>query len=118
MSDSGGFSGDLSGQCGTISYCEPGKSLEVYWELSGAPQYDILVAPVDLTHWRTPADEAIPRIKQREIFAKLRRWLQSQGKRADIDPPSEIRYSSEDCVWSGCKQKALMNSAYCLEHFR
>ena len=117
MSDSEGFAGNISGRDGTITYSDLGRSLEIYWEMSGVPQYDILVAPLNLKQWKIPADEAIPRTKQREILEGLRSWLKSQGKRADIDRPSQIEYSSENCVWAGCSQKALRNSAYCLEHF-
>ena len=117
MSDSTGFAGNISGRDGNITYSNSGRSLDIYWEISAAPGYDILVAPLDLRRWRVPSDEAIPRAQQREILASFRSWLKSQGTRADIDLPSQIEYSSENCVWVGCGHKALRNSAYCFGHF-
>ena len=113
----GSFIFTASGRAGAISYREGARTLEIYWEMSGSPRYDILLAPLDLRYWLSPADEQIPLAKQKEILRDLRQWLASERKRADIDVPTPLTYSGESCVRSGCQHPALSGLAYCLEHF-
>jgi len=42
------------GRSGVISYTYGTHSIDIPWEMSGSPRYDILVAPLDMRHWDVP----------------------------------------------------------------
>ena len=48
------FTMTRSGRNGCIIYKSDDKNLEIYWEMSGVPEYDMLLAPVDLREWKLP----------------------------------------------------------------
>jgi hypothetical protein len=79
------FSMTTSGRCGSFTYTEAGKILDVDWEMSGVSHYDILIAPVDLREWQFPQGEKISEDQQKIILARLRDWLAAQRLRTDID---------------------------------
>src|SRR5262245_59387265 len=97
-----------SGRCGEIEVSERGNCVRLYWEMSGSPAFDLLLAPLDLTFWATGAKDPIPLAKQREILAALRQWLQSQRLRTDIDLPTDRRASEAICQWHGCEHPQLI----------
>lgn len=111
------FRMNTSGRCGEIECFDQGNVVRIYWEMSGSPKYDLLLAPLNLTSWSTGAKSPIPRSRQREILVALRQWLRSKRLRTDIDIPVNRRTSNEKCRWSGCEQRQLVGLAYCPEHY-
>ncbi len=106
----------VSGRCGTITYIEDDKHVGFGWEMSGASELDILLAPLDLRVWQVPRNQMIPIEEQRTILTRLREWLATKRLRTDIDIPRTYELSSQNCVSNCCPNKAITGSAYCLEH--
>ena len=104
-----------SGRSGTITCTADGKRLVIYWEMSGVPERDILLAPVDLREWQFPARERILEDDQKDILIQLRAWLAAKRVRSDIDLPQVTAVSEQRCARFGCTSKAIVDSAYCLE---
>jgi len=103
------------GRSGDIR-CSDGENVVVImWEMSGSPDYDILLAPLDLGRWESGAE--IPRDTQHRILAELRAWLVSQKIRSDAASPPEAQESGELCRRAGCADRALTGSAYCAFHY-
>jgi hypothetical protein len=96
------FSMTTSGRCGSFTYTEAGKILDVDWEMSGVSHYDILIAPVDLREWQFPQGEKISEDQQKIILARLRDWLAAQRFRTDIDLPQFTELSGTTCLRAGC----------------
>lgn len=109
------FTYHATGRSGTIMCVCADQSIDIDWEMSGAPEYDILLAPVDLRTWRS--GHSIEREQQRQILQALRRWLLAQRMRADIAAIENPVTSATKCVWSGCQDAALIRSVYCLRHY-
>lgn len=104
-----------SGRCGCIS-CESGaRRLELDWEMSGVPEHDILLAPVNLAAWAS--GELIPKEQQMEILLALRVWLASKRIKSDIAPNANVTIGTSKCMWSGCQESAMLKSAYCAKHW-
>jgi hypothetical protein len=103
------------GRCGTIVYEEEGRTIEIPWERSGSPRYNILLAPLDLRKWASGED--IPRPVQRQILDKLREWLATQNCRANIASLQCQTLADKKCVARGCSRRAVQGYAYCLEHY-
>ena len=99
-----GFSMTTSGRCGSITYTETGKTLDIDWEMSGVSHYDILIAPVDLREWQFPQGEKIPEDQQKIIPARLREWLAAKRLRTDIDLPQFAEVSETTCMRAGCSR--------------
>lgn len=74
-----------------------GRVLRIPWEMSGSPEYDLLLAPLNLSCWSSSADASIPPPKQRGILAALRHWLRSRNLRTDIDLPEDGRSAEARC---------------------
>lgn len=88
--------------------------MTVVWELSGGVGADILLAPINLTRWDS-GEELSPE-GQVEILRALRAWLEEQGIKADITPPTN-RVGPNHCVRGGCTALALEGVAYCHLHY-
>ena len=71
-----------SGRCGTITYHEGARNIEIYWEMSGTPGYDIAFLPLDLKEWADPKGVKIDKEHQIEILRNLRQWLKNQNEEA------------------------------------
>jgi hypothetical protein len=82
-----GFSFRASGRDGCIYYREGDKLLELYWEMSGVDEYDILLSLEGLRAWALPDVEPIEPAKQEEILAALRSWLPANKVRALLQEP-------------------------------
>ena len=104
-----------SGRSGEILYLEGARSIRIYWEMSGSPQFDVLLAPLNLSRW-LPDFSQVPRVKQLQILSHLRHWLADQGLRSDLVAPSSATRGGA-CAWLACKAKPLLHSAYCPAHF-
>jgi len=109
------FDLNASGRCGTISCSKDNLNLEMDWEMSGVPDKDILLAPIDLTRWAS--GEGVPEAEQRMILHHLRDWLVAKKTSADIERPTEEIDHSAKCVWSGCAEHPLKSFAYCASHY-
>jgi hypothetical protein len=72
---------------GWMIYVEDDRTLTFAWEMSGSASQHVLLAPLNLNRWTTPAGETVPVSKQLEIVAQLRDWLSNQGITSDIDRP-------------------------------
>jgi hypothetical protein len=79
-----GFSFRASGRDGFIYFKEGDKIMELYWEMSGVPQYNILLSLAGLSEWALPSVVPIATEKQVEILAKLRGWLDANNIRAEL----------------------------------
>ena len=89
--------------------------MEFGGEMPGVPDLDILLAPIDATHW--DSGQEILRDEQRMILDHLRRWLIEKKIRSDLDRPTEQIDESERCIASGCNDPVLTGSFYCGIHF-
>ena len=102
------FTMDGSVHSGPIVYREGTLSVEIPWEWSGNPKYDICFAPIDLRGW----DEE-HRLK---ILGKLRHWLKDKNMKSNIDLPSEIETTDQPWRWANCSERRIKGSAYCPRH--
>ena len=109
------FTMTASGRDGSIRCSDGINVVELYWEMSGSPEFDILLCPLKLMSWDSGI--AIPRESQFQILSELREWLRGKKVRSDAAAPSNLNSKDELCRWSGCSAHALMNSAYCARHY-
>lgn len=103
------------GRCGTISCVFEEQTLDLYWEMSGVPEYHILLAPVDLRSWQNGS--LLGRDQQLSLLQALRLWLAEQKILTDIAPAANKVRRDTACACSGCPQAALEQSAYCPAHY-
>lgn len=82
-----GFTFKASGRCGYIYFKEAGRLIEFNWEMSGAPEYDILLWPEDVKEWILPERMPVPEEKQRTILLALKAWLRKEGMKSDLEAP-------------------------------
>jgi hypothetical protein len=101
---------------GWMVYEEDSRTLEFRWEMASSSGQRILLAPLDLSRWSTPAGEDVPVAKQLEILAQLRDWLSNQGIRSDIERPPSAG-SGQPCEWAGCANPQLNGVTHCASHF-
>jgi hypothetical protein len=111
------FQMNSSGRSGSITYQSADKKIKVYWEMSGAPEYDILLAPIDLKEWNEPKGVKIQLEMQKDILQKLRKWTKEQKLKTDIDLPNNLEFEEKPCAWMGCNEHRLKGSAYCSGHY-
>jgi len=109
------FSLQANGRSGTITCSRDQLSMEIEWEMSGVPDKDILLAPIDLGRWDSGQD--VSRAEQRLILGHLRTWLAKEKTRANIERPTHQTDPSAKCVWEGCNEPALKGVAYCATHY-
>ncbi len=89
--------------------------MEIDWEMSGVPEHDILLAPMNLKAW--DSQESVSREQQIEILHALRIWLASKKIRSDIEPINHPIVSASKCAWSGCGHSAIEKAVYCVSHY-
>jgi len=111
----GEFSGKIQGRDGYITYRETPRELQIYWELSGSPRFNVLVSP-NFRAWPSTG-ELIPEECQLELLAALRDWLRAQNLRSDIDLPPDVSEDESRCLWAGCGRPRLKQYYYCRRHF-
>jgi hypothetical protein len=111
----GEFSGKIQGRDGLITYRETPRELQIYWELSGSPRFNVLVSP-DFRAWPLTG-EPIPEERQLQLLAALRDWLKAQNLRSDIDLPPDSSEDERPCLWNGCDRPRLNQHYYCRRHF-
>ena len=91
------------------------SELKLDWEISGVSDKDILLAPLDLTHWST--ELVIPREEQLSILTHLRAWLDENKTKSDIGRPAAAIDHSSHCMRADCPDHAMVGSAYCPLHY-
>ena len=69
---------------GTIYYVDNGKLCEIYLEISGVKQYDILIYFDGLKEWILPDKKIMTEIEKLQIKEKLKVWLNKKKIKADI----------------------------------
>ncbi len=111
------FTMKSSGRCGAVIYQSGEDKIEIEWEISGVPENDILLAPMDLREWNEPKGTEIPRDKQIEILHKLRSWTKEQKLKTDIDLPLNLEFEDDPCLWVGCNEHKIKGFAYCSQHY-
>ena len=116
MMNQNDFKMNNDGRCGTITYRSGGNKIEIEWEMSGSPEHDILLAPMDLREWSEPKGVKIPFEIQIEILKKLRSWFKDKNLKSDIDFPV-LDVEDKKCVWAGCRSNRLKGLAYCSRHY-
>ena len=80
-----GFSFRASGRQGYIYYREEGRIMELYWEMSGVDEYDILLSLNGLREWALPHVEPVDSAKQKEILTDMQSWLVANNVRAKLE---------------------------------
>jgi hypothetical protein len=83
-----GFSFHASGRSGSILYRREARILEIYWEMSGVPEYDILLWIEDIHTWTRPEREKIDLGERETIIRELEAWLWKEKIRTDAFPNS------------------------------
>jgi hypothetical protein len=111
------FKMNPGGRYGTITCQSGNKSLEIDWEMSVFPQFDLSLAPLELREWHEPKGEKILRETQLEILYALRSWLQQQKIKTDIDLPKNAETEDRECIWVDCHEKKLKDCVFCLKHY-
>jgi hypothetical protein len=79
-----GFHIKYHGRAGMIYYIDNGKVLEIDFEMSGVPQYDLLPYFDNLKGWTIPKDEPFAFKEQSAIKEKLLEWLKSKRLKTDL----------------------------------
>jgi hypothetical protein len=85
--------------------------------MSGSPDRDILMGPLDFAKWTSHPEQAIPEEKQLSLLSQLRRWLTDHALRSDVDLPTDISEDAAKCARLDCDRRKLRASAYCRYHF-
>ena len=72
----------LHGRAGYLTYSEPGRHVQMDVEISGAPEYDLLVEFAECTKaWTSPEGESITVEKRDEIFTAVKLWAEKDKHR-------------------------------------
>ena len=79
-----GYTFKAEGRSGFVYYREGEQILEIYWEMSGVPRYDILISPSEIGNWTTPGGLAIPSLKRDQIISGLKEFLLASKIRPDF----------------------------------
>lgn len=79
-----GFSFHPEGRSGAILYRRGEHILELYWERSGSPEYDILISLDDLRTWKYPQVEVVSVNERNTIIEELRLWLAEKRLHTDV----------------------------------
>jgi hypothetical protein len=105
------------GRSGFIRFQSDKYLKDIWWEASGVPDKDILLAPLDLQEWDQPKGIKIEKLRQIEIVNELRKWLKIKKIKSNIEIPNEGRTQEGKCEWIQCNEKKLLGIAYCEGHF-
>ena len=79
-----GFHIKYHGRAGMIYYVDNGKVLEIDFEMSGVPQYDLLPYFDNLKSWTIPKNEPFASKEQSAIKDKFLEWLKSKRIKTDL----------------------------------
>jgi hypothetical protein len=84
LSKTSGFHDKPNGRHGTIYFVDNGKICELYYEISGVKEYDILIWFDQMNDWVLPNMEPITPIDKQKIKKELQSWLDSKNIRAEF----------------------------------
>jgi hypothetical protein len=73
------------GRCGTITYADQGRVLELYFEISGVSEYDILVSFGPDVAWSSPVPIRLTDAERTDVRSRLDSWLREQKIRALVE---------------------------------
>lgn len=79
-----GFHLKSHGRAGIIYYIDNGKVLEISYEISGVPQYDLLPYFDNIETWAIPNGEPLHAKQKAEIRQQLIAWLKTKGIKTDL----------------------------------
>jgi len=79
-----GYTFKADGRSGYVYYREGERVLEIYWEMSGVPEYDILISLSEIRNWTTPEAVLIPSDKRDQIISGLKEFLVASRIRPDF----------------------------------
>ncbi|HEY4627885.1 MAG TPA: hypothetical protein VIH02_01235 [Flavobacterium sp.] len=71
-------------RAGTIYFVDKVKLCEIYYELSGVSQFDILVFFDNLEEWSLPSKIKMTELEMKEIREKLIIWLSKENIKSDL----------------------------------
>lgn len=81
-----GFTFHAEGRSGAVFYKRDERILELYWEMSGVPEYDILLSTEEIRFWKYPQEEKIENPERDQIVRSLELWLRKENLRSDAFP--------------------------------
>ena len=84
LSKKDGFHDKPKGRQGTIYFVDNGKVCELFYEISGAKEYDILIWFDQFNEWILPNVESINQVDKQVIKDKLIHWLDSKNIRVEL----------------------------------
>jgi hypothetical protein len=79
-----GYTFKPDGRGGFVYYREGEQILEIYFEMSGVPQYDILILLSEVRNWTMPQPLLIPSHKWDQIISGLKDFLLASRIRPDF----------------------------------
>jgi hypothetical protein len=79
-----GYTFKPDGRSGFVYYREGELILEIYFEMSGVPQYDILISLSEVRNWTMPQQSPIPAHKRDQIISGLKDFLLASRIRPDF----------------------------------
>jgi len=79
-----GFHLKPHGRDGMVYYAERGKLCEIYFEISGVPQFDLLFEFDSLGSWFYPENSPIDETAKNDIKLKFITWLKKEKIRGDL----------------------------------
>ncbi len=81
-----GFHFVNNGRDGMLYYILKGKVCEIYWEMSGVPQYDIIISLDLIDSWALPVKQLLSESEKKSIEKDLLIWLSEHKVNAEIYP--------------------------------
>jgi hypothetical protein len=79
-----GYTFKADGRSGFVYFREGDQILEIHWEMSGVPKYDVLISLSDIQNWTRPAGAIIPAQKKEYILNELKKFLLAKRIRPDF----------------------------------
>jgi hypothetical protein len=80
-----GYTFKPDGRSGFVYYREGAQILEIYWEMSGVRQYDVLISLSEIQKWTRPEGASISPEKKQQIITGLKDFLAAKKIRPDFD---------------------------------
>jgi hypothetical protein len=80
-----GFHLKSQGRAGTIYYIDNGRVLEICFEMSGVPQYDLLLFFDNIENWSIPKGEPLDVSQKTQIREQLLEWLKTKRIKTDLE---------------------------------
>jgi len=77
----------MKGRYGAIYYKKDLSYIDIYAELSGVPQYQLLIWFKDISHWTYPSYREITQEEKSLIKDEIINYLEKEGISSDIYNP-------------------------------